>query len=124
VDGNDCDRWDDGQLMTLLAVVLDDREADCAERPPPVAPDDCAERPPPVAPDDCAELTLPVAPDDCAQLPPPAAPDDRPAEFSLADVVAAGRAAYCWLDVIVTLRDVARHLGPATGASTAREPGP
>jgi hypothetical protein len=100
VDGNDCDRWDDGQLMTLLAVVLDDREADCAERPPPVAPDDCA------------ELPLPVA------------PDDRPAEFSLADVVAAGRAAYCWLDVIVTLRDVARHLGPATGASTAREPGP
>jgi hypothetical protein len=100
VDGNDCDRWDDGQLMTLLAVVLDDREADCAE------------------------LTLPVAPDDCAQLPPPAAPDDCAAEFSLADVVAAGRAAYCWLDVIVTLRDVARHLGPATGASTAREPGP
>ena len=112
MDGNDCDRWDDGQLMTLLAVVLDDREADCAERPPPVAPDDCA------------ELPLPAAPDDCAILPPPAAPDDRPAEFSLADVVAAGRAAYCWLDVIVTLRDVARHLGPATGATTAREPGP
>jgi hypothetical protein len=100
VDGNDCDRWDDGQLMPLLTRVLDDREADCAERPPPVAPHDCA------------------------ILPPPAAPDDRPAEFSLADVVAAGRAAYCWLDVIVTLRDVARHLGPATGASTAREPGP
>lgn len=88
MDGNDCDRWDDGQLMTLLAVVLDDREADCAERPP------------------------------------PAAPDDRPAGLSLADVVAAGRAAYCWLDVIVTLRDVARHHGPAAGASTACEPSP
>lgn len=37
------------------------------------------------------------------------APAGRPAEISLADVVAAGRAAYCWLDVIVTLRNVTRH---------------
>ena len=39
------------------------------------------------------------------------------------DVVAAGRAAFCWLDVVVTLRTVARHLGPAARASTACEPG-
>ena len=45
--------------------------------------------------------------------------DDRPAELSLADVVAAGRAAFCWLDVVVTVRDLARHLGPAAGTSTA-----
>lgn len=49
--------------------------------------------------------------------------DDEPAGISLEDVVAAGRAAYCWLDVVVTLRNVARHLGPAAGASTACEPG-
>ena len=49
--------------------------------------------------------------------------DDQPAGISLEDVVAAGRAAYCWLDVLVTLRNVARHLGPAAGASTACEPG-
>lgn len=51
------------------------------------------------------------------------AQDDQPAGISLEDVVAAGRAACCWLDVVVTLRNVARHLGPAAGASTACEPG-
>jgi hypothetical protein len=60
---------------------------------------------------------------DCAEAPTSAAPDDRPAELSLEDVVAAGRAAFCWLDVVVTLRDVARHLGPTAGAWTACEPG-
>ena len=58
---------------------------------------------------------------DCAEAPTSAAPDDRP-ELSLEDVVAAGRAAFCWLDVVVTVRDLARHLGPAAGASTAGEP--
>jgi hypothetical protein len=60
---------------------------------------------------------------DCAQAPTSAAPDDRPAELSLEDVVAAGRAAFCWLDVVVTLRDVARHLGPTAGAPTVGQPG-
>jgi hypothetical protein len=60
---------------------------------------------------------------DRAEAPTPAAPDDRPAELSLEDVVAAGRAAFCWLDVVVTLRNVARHLGPTTGASVVCEPG-
>ena len=59
----------------------------------------------------------------CAEAPTSAAPNDQPAELSLEDVVAAGRAAFCWLDVVVTLRDVARNLGPAAGASTACEPG-
>ena len=66
---NDRPRWDDGQLLALVAEVLDEE--------PPASP---------------------------AQL-------DQPAELSLADVVAAGRAAYCWLDVVVTLRDVTRHQG-------------
>ena len=48
----------------------------------------------------------------CAEAPTSAAPNDQPAELSLEDVVAAGRAAFCWLDVVVTLRNVARHLGP------------
>jgi hypothetical protein len=48
--------------------------------------------------------------------------DDRPAELSLEDVVAAGRAAFCWLDAVVTVRELARHLGPAAGTSTACEP--
>ena len=65
---NDRPRWDDGQLMALVAEVLD--EEDLLGSP---------------------------------------APAGRPAELSLADVVAAGRAAYCWLDVIVTLRNVTRH---------------
>ena len=60
---------------------------------------------------------------DCAEAPTSAAQDDEPAELSLEDVVAAGRAAFCWLDVVVTVRDLARHLGPAAGASTACEPG-
>jgi hypothetical protein len=30
----------------------------------------------------------------------------RSAEPKLADVVAAGRAAYCWLDTVVTLRSI------------------
>jgi hypothetical protein len=41
---------------------------------------------------------------DCGEAPTSAAPDDQPAELSLEDVVAAGRAAFCWLDVVVTLR--------------------
>jgi hypothetical protein len=60
---------------------------------------------------------------DCAEAPTSAAPNDQPAELSLEDVVAAGRAAFCWLDVVVTLRNVARHLGPTARASTACEPG-
>ncbi|WP_369255278.1 hypothetical protein [Geodermatophilus amargosae] len=47
----------------------------------------------------------------------PAATDHGPARLILADVVAAGRAAYCWLDVIITVRTVARHHGPVAGAS-------
>ena len=35
----------------------------------------------------------------------------RPAELSLADVVDAGRAAFVWLDVIVSLRHITRHDG-------------
>ena len=83
---DDRPRWDDGQLLTLVAEVLDDDE-----------------------------------------LTGSSAPAGRPAELSLADVVAAGRAAYCWLDVVVTLRDVTRHRGadvaprpptsPATGVT-------
>jgi hypothetical protein len=60
---------------------------------------------------------------DCAEAPTSAAQDDEPAELSLEDVVAAGRAAFCWLDVVVTLRDVARHLGPTAGAWIVCEPG-
>ena len=60
---------------------------------------------------------------DCAETPTHAAQDDQPPGISLEDVVAAGRAAFCWLDVVVTLRTVARHLGPAASASTACEPG-
>ncbi len=86
MDDYDGHRWDDDQLMTLLAEVLDP-EADSAEA-----------------------LTS-------------AARDDQPPGISLKDVVAAGRDAFCWLDVIVTLRTVARHLGPVAGASTACESG-
>lgn len=60
---------------------------------------------------------------DCPGAPASAARDDRPAELSLEDVVAAGRAAFCWLDVVVTVRDLARRLGPAAGAPAAWEPG-
>jgi hypothetical protein len=60
---------------------------------------------------------------DRAEAPTSAPEDDRPAELSLADVVAAGRAAFCWLDAVVTVRDLARHLGPAAGGSTACRPG-
>jgi hypothetical protein len=48
---------------------------------------------------------------------------EAPTELSLADVVAAGRAAFCWLDVVVWLRNVDRHQASVTGASTTREPG-
>lgn len=65
--GEDRPRWDDGQLMALVAEVMDE------------------------------------------ELPGSPAQADRPAELSLADVVAMGRAAYCWLDVVVTLRNVTRH---------------
>ena len=64
---DDRPRWDDGQLLALVAEVLDE------------------------------------------ELPGSPALADRPAELSLADIVAAGRAAYCWLDVVVTLRNVTRH---------------
>ena len=68
-----------------------------------------------------AEVPGPEA--DRAEAPTSAAGGDRPAELSLEDVVAAGRAAFCWLDVVVTVRDLARHLGPAAGASTPCRPG-
>src|SRR4051812_50137027 len=65
-------------------------------------------------------------------LPGSSASAGRPAEISLADVVAAGKAAYCWLDVVVTLRNVGRNQGggvesrpppsPATGWA-APQPG-
>lgn len=48
---------------------------------------------------------------------------EAPAALSLEDVVAAGRAAFCWLDVVVWLRNVDRHQASITGASTTREPG-
>jgi hypothetical protein len=32
------------------------------------------------------------------------APPEQPAELSVEDVVTAGRAAFCWLDVLVSLR--------------------
>ncbi len=59
-----------------------------------------------------------------------AAQDHRPAELSLADVVAAGRAAYCWLDVLVGLRNVMRHHGadaesrPTASPATSLAPPP
>ena len=53
----------------------------------------------------------------------PSAQSEPPAELSLEDVVAAGRAAFCWLDVVVSLRNVERHRASVTGASTTREPG-
>jgi hypothetical protein len=48
--------------------------------------------------------------------------DPLPAEISLADVVTAGRAACCWLDVIVHLRNVIRRHGSDAGHSTDRDP--
>ena len=72
------------------------------------------------------ETLLTQVPDpeaDRAGAPASTAGGDRPAELSLEDVVAAGRAAFCWLDVVVTMRDLARHLGPAARPSTACEPG-
>ncbi len=48
---------------------------------------------------------------------------EAPAELSLEDVVAAGRAAFCWLDVVVTLRNVDRHQEPVMRASTALDSG-
>jgi hypothetical protein len=51
-----------------------------------------------------------------AEAPTSAAPDDEPAGISLEDVVTAGRAAFCWLDVVVTVRNAARHVGPTAGA--------
>ena len=59
----------------------------------------------------------------CPGAPASAVREDRPAELSLEDVVAAGRAAFCWLDAVVTVRELARHLEPAAGTSTACEPG-
>ena len=59
----------------------------------------------------------------CPGAPASAVREDRPAELSLEDVVAAGRAAFCWLDAVVTVRELARDLGPVAGTSTACEPG-
>ena len=61
--------------------------------------------------------------DDRADAPTSDAQDDQPAGISLEEVVAAGRAACCWLDVVVWLRNVGRHQEPVTGASTAGESG-
>jgi hypothetical protein len=47
----------------------------------------------------------------CDESPTSSAQDHRPAELSLADVVDAGRAAFVWLDVIVSLRHITRHDG-------------
>ncbi|WP_448639734.1 hypothetical protein [Geodermatophilus sp. URMC 63] len=55
--------------------------------------------------------------------PPSGAQQDRPAEFSLEDVVAAGRAAFCWLEVVVTVRELARPLQPTAGTSAGDESG-
>jgi hypothetical protein len=52
-----------------------------------------------------------------------AARNDQPAELFLEDVVAAGRAAFCWLDVVVTVRHLGRHLGRTARASAGWEPG-
>ena len=60
---------------------------------------------------------------DRAEAPTSAPEGDRPAELSLEDVVAAGRAAFCWLDVVVSLRNVERHRASVAGASTTRELG-
>ena len=77
---DDRPRWDDAQLLALVAEALDDEALDDEEFP-----------------------------NSSAQPEQP----DQPAELSLADVVAAGQAAFCWLDVVVTLRNVTRHHGPA-----------
>src|SRR4051794_41791409 len=42
---------------------------------------------------------------DYAEASTSAAPNDQPAKLSLEDVVAAGRAAFYWLDVVVTCRE-------------------
>jgi len=61
--------------------------------------------------------------DGCVEVPASAAQDDRSAGITLEDVAAAGRAAFCWLDVVVSLRNVTRHREFVTGASTAGESG-
>lgn len=95
---DDRPRWDDRQLMALVVEVLDDEDPVLGDGDPVL--------------DDEGLLGS-------------SASAGRPAEISLADVVAAGEAAYCWLDVVVTLRNVVRHQGadvesrpptsPATG---------
>jgi hypothetical protein len=57
----------------------------------------------------------------CDDLTTSSAGDLRPAELSLSDVVASGRAACCWLDVIVHLRSVIRRHGSDAGVSTDRD---
>ena len=61
--------------------------------------------------------------DERADAPTSDAQDDQPAGISLEDVVAAGRDACCWLDVVVWLRNATRHQESVTGASTAGESG-
>jgi len=61
--------------------------------------------------------------DERAEVSTPAAQDDQPAGISLEAVVTAGRAAFCWLDVVVSLRNAHRHQESVTGASTAGESG-
>jgi len=58
-----------------------------------------------------------------AEAPTSAARNDQRAELVLEDVVAAGRAAFCWLDVVVTMRLLGRHLGLTARASAGCEPG-
>ena len=60
----------------------------------------------------------------CDQHPTSSAPAHRPAELSLADVVDAGRAAFVWLDVIVSLRHATRHDGPPRGPRPVVSPAP
>jgi hypothetical protein len=59
----------------------------------------------------------------CDEHPTSSARDLRPTELSLTDVVAAGRAAYAWLDVVVQLRNVIRHNGADAEVSTEAESG-
>ena len=61
--------------------------------------------------------------DDRADAPTSDAQDDQPAGISLEDVVAAGRAACCWLDVVAWLRKVPRPAGSVRGPWPAGESG-
>jgi hypothetical protein len=47
----------------------------------------------------------------CDASPTSSVRDDRPAELSLEDVAAAGRAAFVWFDVVDSMRNVTGDLG-------------